>query len=134
LLTPGASARGVLSEIRRQLIRCALTRHRDDITKLFALRTAERVKHARQVTKAIEVLRVATVATPSITDEIERWLVPRAVHALRAHGIKTLAELTLRIPRESNGGRRSLSLDKAALNKSRRFLLLTRHSLNALAH
>ncbi|WP_158937413.1 phage integrase family protein [Burkholderia sp. S171] len=99
LLTPGKSARGVLSEIRRQLIRCALTRHRDDLAKLFAVRTAERVRHARHVAKAIEVLRVATVATPSITDEIERWLPPRAVHALHAHGIKTLAELTLRIPR-----------------------------------
>jgi len=99
LLTPGVSARGVLSEIRRQLIRCALTRGRDDLAKVFGLRTAERVKHARHVAKAIEVLRVATVATPSTTDEIERWLPPRAVHALHAHGIKTLAELTLRIPR-----------------------------------
>jgi site-specific recombinase XerD len=98
-LTPDKSARGVLSEIRRQLIRCALTRHRDDLAKLFALRTTERVKHARHVAKAIEVLRVAPVATPSITDDIERWLPPRAVRALHAHGIKTLAELTLRIPR-----------------------------------
>jgi site-specific recombinase XerD len=99
LLTPGKSARGVLSAIRRQLIRCALTRHRDDLAKLFALRTPERVKHARRVAKAIEALRVATVATPSITDDIERWLPPRAIHALQAHGITTLAELTLRIPR-----------------------------------
>ncbi len=99
LLTPGKSARGVLSEIRRQLIRCALARHRDDLAKLFSLRMDERVKHARRVAKAIEVLRVATVATPSITDDIERWLPPRAIHALHAHGITTLAELTLRIPR-----------------------------------
>ncbi|OTP65239.1 Integrase [Caballeronia sordidicola] len=49
--------------------------------------------------KATEELRAATVATPSITDEIERWLPPRAVRALHAHGIKTLAELTLLIPR-----------------------------------
>ncbi len=99
LLTPGKSARGVLSAIRRQLIRCALARHRDDYVELFSLRTAERVKHARRVAKAIEALRIATVAAPSITDDIERWLPPRAIHALQAHGITTLAELTLRIPR-----------------------------------
>jgi site-specific recombinase XerD len=99
LLTRGKSARGVLSEIRRELIRCALARHRDDLVKLFSHLPAERVKHALRVAKAIEALRVATVATPSITDDIERWLPPRAVHALHAHGIKSLAELTLRIPR-----------------------------------
>jgi site-specific recombinase XerD len=99
LLTRGKSARGVLSEIRRELIRCALARHRDDLAKLFSRLPAERVNHALRVAKAIEALRVATVATPSITDDIERWLPPRAVHALHAHGSKSLAELTLRIPR-----------------------------------
>jgi site-specific recombinase XerD len=99
VLTHGKSARGVLSEIRRQLIRCALARHRDDLAELFGHRTAERVKHARHVARAIEALRIAPVAMPAITDDIERWLPPRAVHALHAHGITTLAELTLRIPR-----------------------------------
>lgn len=57
------------------------------------------MKHARRVAQAIEALRIASVATPSIIDAIERWLLPRAVRALRAHGINTLTELTLRIPR-----------------------------------
>jgi hypothetical protein len=35
----GQSARRVISDIRRQLIRCALARHRDDPAPLFALRT-----------------------------------------------------------------------------------------------
>jgi site-specific recombinase XerD len=95
----GRSVRRVISDIRRQLIRCALARHCDDLAALFAHRTAERVKHARRVAHAIEALRIAAVATPSITDPIQRWLPPRAVRALHAHGIATLAELTLRIPR-----------------------------------
>jgi hypothetical protein len=69
-LTHGTSARGVLSELRRQLVRSALARHRDDLATLFGHRTAERVKHARLVAKGIEALRVTAVATPSITDNI----------------------------------------------------------------
>jgi site-specific recombinase XerD len=98
-ISPGHSARHVMSEIRRQLIRCALARHRDDLAAVFGHRSAERVKQARRVAQAIETLRIAAVASPSITDAIERWLPPRAVRALLAHGITTLAELTLRIPR-----------------------------------
>ncbi|OJA72392.1 hypothetical protein BGV72_29075 [Burkholderia ubonensis] len=36
---------------------------------------------------------------PLITDTIELWLPPRIVEALHAHGIRTLADLTVRIPR-----------------------------------
>jgi integrase len=43
--------------------------------------TAERVKQARRVAKGIVALRVASVATPLITDNIARWLPPRAVPA-----------------------------------------------------
>lgn len=59
----GHSARRVMSEIRRQLIRCALARRCDDLATLFAQRTAERVKQARQVAQAIQALRIASVAT-----------------------------------------------------------------------
>lgn len=34
-----------------------------------------------------------------MTDDVERWLPARAAGAMKAHGIKTLAELTVRIPR-----------------------------------
>jgi hypothetical protein len=124
---------GVLSENRRQLIRCALTRHRDDLAKLFALRTSERFKHARHVAKAIGVLRVATVATPSITDEIERWLPPRAFHALHATALRRSLNRLCAFLVASNGGQPSPSSGKPARSRSRRFLLRTRHSLNALA-
>lgn len=98
MIVQGQSARRVMSDIRRQLIRCAIARHRDDLGTLFAHRAADRVRQARRVAQAIEALRILSVATPSITDQIGRWLPPRAVHALLAHGITTLAELTLRVP------------------------------------
>jgi len=39
------------------------------------------------------------VPQPLIGDDIDRWLQPRSVAALRAAGIRTLADLTVRIPR-----------------------------------
>ncbi|WP_241021553.1 phage integrase family protein [Burkholderia sp. Ac-20353] len=38
---------------------------------------------------------------PQISAPIDAWLSSRAVAALRAHGIRTLADLTVRIPRLS---------------------------------
>ncbi|AMM18531.1 integrase (plasmid) [Burkholderia sp. PAMC 28687] len=99
VLTPRRSARSVMSDIRRRLVQCALARHRDDLAAIFAHPASERAKHARKVAQAIETLRASSTAVPSITDDIRRWLPARATHALLAHGIATLAELTLRIPR-----------------------------------
>jgi hypothetical protein len=36
---------------------------------------------------------------PQISDDVGQWLAPRAAKALHAHGIRTLADLTVRIPR-----------------------------------
>lgn len=33
------------------------------------------------------------------SNDVERWLPARSARALKAHGIKTLADLTVRIPR-----------------------------------
>lgn len=54
---------------------------------------------ADTVARAIETLRGLPALMPHIADEIDRWLPPRVVAALRAHGIRTLADLTVRIPR-----------------------------------
>ena len=48
---------------------------------------------------AIEQLGTATVPVPLIGDGVELWLEPRAATVLRNAGIKTLADLTLRVPR-----------------------------------
>lgn len=49
--------------------------------------------------RAIEELPSLPVPEPQIGDDIAQWLDPRAIRVLHAHGIKTLADLTVRIPR-----------------------------------
>lgn len=93
---PGASARGVLGRIRRALVAYAVSRHRDDLAEVFGERGP---RSADAVARAIETLRSLPAPMPHIADDIDRWLPPRAVAALQAHSIRTLAELTVRIPR-----------------------------------
>ena len=98
-MTPGQSARGMLGRLRRQLANLARDRHRNDLAALFGHPEGERSRHARAVTRAIDVLRDAPAPVPLISDDVGQWLSPRVVEALRAQGIKTLAALTVRIPR-----------------------------------
>ena len=77
----------------------ARSRQRLDLASLFEVPTSEKTQNARKVADAIETLASLGVPAPSVTDEIDGWLVPRTVHALRAHGIRTLADLTVRVPR-----------------------------------
>jgi len=93
---PGASARGLLGRIRRTLIAYAASRHRDDLAEVFGERSAA---SADTVARAIELLRNLPAPVPNIADAIDQWLPPRVVVALQAHGIRTLADLTVRIPR-----------------------------------
>ncbi|MBW8890849.1 MAG: site-specific integrase [Burkholderiales bacterium] len=98
-LTPGQSSRGLIGQIRRQVAAVARARHREDLATLLERPERSRTRHARAVAKAIDELRAAPQPVPLIGDEVDLWLPPRAVSALRSHGIKTLASLTLRIPR-----------------------------------
>jgi len=95
----GESSRGVLGAIRRRLVDFARRRHREDLAALFDHPMSERSKRARAVAHAIELLPTLPVPDPLIGDDIAQWLEPRAVRALQAQGIKTLAALTVRIPR-----------------------------------
>ena len=95
----GQSSRGMLGHIRRHLIELARRRQREDLAALFAHPVAERSQHARAVAHAIESLPTLPLPQPLIDDDIALWIQPKAVHALRAQGIKTLAALTVRIPR-----------------------------------
>lgn len=49
--------------------------------------------------RAIEVLSTLQPPEPLIGDDVARWLDARAARVPQAQGIKTLAALTVRIPR-----------------------------------
>ncbi|MCG5078370.1 site-specific integrase [Paraburkholderia tagetis] len=93
---PGMSARGVLGRIRRALIAFATSRHRPDLAQTFDGRSAA---SADIVAHSIETLRNLPTPEPSLADDVDQWLPPRVVAALQTHGIRTLADLTVRIPR-----------------------------------
>ncbi|MCX5542089.1 site-specific integrase [Paraburkholderia sp. CNPSo 3076] len=93
----GASSRAILGRIRRQLAAFAVQRHREDLAAVFAEHPSK--TSAEEVARTIETLRSLPMLTPLITDALELWLPPRIVSALHAHGIRTLADLTVRIPR-----------------------------------
>ncbi|MCP2091967.1 UNVERIFIED_ORG: site-specific recombinase XerD [Paraburkholderia sediminicola] len=95
----GQSARGVLGGIRRRLGKIARQVGRPDLVTVFEHVEGERLREARVVAEAIEVLRHARMPTPQISDDIGLWLPARAVATLHAHGISTLSDLTVRIPR-----------------------------------
>ncbi|CAB3809920.1 site-specific integrase [Paraburkholderia fynbosensis] len=98
-LGDGKSARGVLGRIRGKLLDVARAAHRDDLVALLTHPAAGREQHAKGAALAIEALRTARPPEPQIADDIAQWLAPRAVQVLRAHGVMTLADLTVRIPR-----------------------------------
>lgn len=93
------SARGVLGDIRRALVAAARRAHRDDLAALLTHPAGERTRQANAVAHAIDQLRHARPSVPQIADPVEQWFAARAVRALHAHGIVTLADLTVRIPR-----------------------------------
>jgi hypothetical protein len=95
----GQSARGVLGGVRRRLAKVARQVGRPDLAAVFEHADGERLREAKAVADAIEVLRHACPPTPQISDDIGLWLPARAVSVLRAHDIATLADLTVRIPR-----------------------------------
>ncbi|MPW23263.1 Integrase family protein [Paraburkholderia piptadeniae] len=93
------SARGVLGQIRRALVSVARRAKRDDFVELLEHPVTERMRRAKAVSHAIEILRYGKPPEPEISDPVERWFSERAARALRAQGIATLADLTVRIPR-----------------------------------
>lgn len=86
----------MLGRFRRALIVVVTSLHRANLADIFSEQSAA---SADAVKRAVETLRSLPVPVPYIADDIDQWLPPRVVAALRAHGIRTLTELTLRIPR-----------------------------------
>lgn len=95
----GQSSRGVIGAIRREIAAFARSRHRHDLAKLFTGPARKGPAAARAIAAAIEQLRNAAVPIPLIGDGVALWLAPRVAAVLRQAGIKTLADLTLRVPR-----------------------------------
>jgi integrase len=100
LLGDGNSARAVIGRTRRQLQCKARLSGRHDLTELFdAAYTRPGTRRATKISLAIEELRSAAPKRPMIGDAVVDWFTPRTCQALHTAGIKTLAALTLRVPR-----------------------------------
>jgi site-specific recombinase XerD len=98
----GQSSRSVLGSVRRKLARLARLRQREDLAKIFdAPRRADSANgtNPRALSQALEALRFTAKPAPLIGDEVARWLPGRIARSLQSHGIETLAQLTVRIPR-----------------------------------
>jgi hypothetical protein len=95
----GQSARGVIGRIRRQLAGFALSRHRADLVALFQCTAGERTRYRKAVTRALDILPTLAVPQPQVSNLIDAWLSPCVVPVLHRHGIRTLADLTVRVPR-----------------------------------
>lgn len=98
-LQGGRSARGVIGQVRRELASYARSRFREDLALLLEQPRRGSKFDGRALQAALDELRAAPLPTPMLGDEIQRWLPQRAVRALQATGIRTLADLTVRIPR-----------------------------------
>ena len=95
----GASARSAIGRVKRQLAAFARSRAQADLAAtLTAARPSDR-KLAKAAAAAIETLRGMPPPQPLSGDAVERWLPVQLVGALHAVGIRTLADLTLRVPR-----------------------------------
>lgn len=95
----GRSSRAVLTEIRQQLEGHARRCRREDLAQLIRHPASVRLHRAGAVTAAIDELRGLSAPLPLVTDAIERWLPRRLAQPMLEHGLRTLADLTVRIPR-----------------------------------
>ncbi|REG49095.1 site-specific recombinase XerD [Paraburkholderia sp. BL6669N2] len=95
----GQSSRSLLARIRRQLVACAAARQRNDLIPLFQCPAEGRTRSAAAVMHAVDVLRRTAIPQPRLTDAVGAWLPPRLAATLCAARLRTLAELTVRVPR-----------------------------------
>ena len=95
----GASARSVIGRIKRQLVAFAMSRARADLAATLDKASPSDRKLGKCAAAAIEALRGMSLPQPLVGDTVERWLPARLAGVLQAAGIRTLADLTLRVPR-----------------------------------
>ena len=95
----GASARSVIGRVKRQLMAFATSRARADLAATLSAASPLDRKLVKAGAAAIETLRGMPTPQPLLGDAVERWLPLRLVGVLHAAGIRTLADLSLRVPR-----------------------------------
>ena len=111
----------MLGSVRRRLAQVARQVGRPDLAAAFKHPDGERLREAKPVADAIEVLRHAHAPTPQISGDIGLWLSRRTIGILRAHGIATLADLTVRIPRRRQWWKAIAGLGPASARKIEAF-------------
>ncbi len=97
--TAGASSRALIGQVKRRLMAFAIGRARDDLVAAVKAGTPASKVAARAALAAVETLRNLPLPRPLAGDAVERWLGSRLARPLHAAGIRTLADLTLRVPR-----------------------------------
>ena len=98
----GQSSRAILTAVRVQLAQTARRLHRPDLEAAL-LGTGEPsatgVRKVGMLNAAVDALLATPRPTPQLTDSVESWFSRRTAAALQRSKIRTLAELTLRVPR-----------------------------------
>jgi site-specific recombinase XerD len=95
----GASSRTLIGQVKRQLVAFATSRARADLAAALEAALPSDKKSAQVAKAAIVTLCGMPHPQPLIGDAVERWLPSNLVRPLHAAGIRTLADLTLRVPR-----------------------------------
>lgn len=99
LVGEGPSARAAIGQVRRRLADHARQCRRDDLAQLLMHPGAQRRQQVRAVMAEVEMLRGLVAPRPLVTDPVERWLPARIAEPMLACGLRTLADLTVRVPR-----------------------------------
>jgi hypothetical protein len=103
------------------------------LATLFRCGETEREKHSKAVTRALESLRSLPIPEPQISDPMTWWLPTRVAVALHAHGIGTLADLTVRVPRRPRWWATIAGLGAGSARRVEAFLRRTLGSPNGRA-
>lgn len=117
----GGSAREILGEIRRDLVQYASIRGREDLGRVVTESATRGAAGLKDLDHALQLLRALPLPPPLIVDEVARWLPARTAQALQGSEIRTLAELTLRVPRSRTWWKSIPGLGRAGAQHVERF-------------
>lgn len=95
----GRTARWVLGQARQELYTYAVSRGRADLGRAIADWDIGTAASRAALEQVVDQIRLLPSQAPELGDPVERWLPQRVATLLRPHRIRTLADLTLRVPR-----------------------------------